>query len=128
MHFFSMPELMMVYFPPQSSQTSDLKDAKKMFKNKLFKSKKNKNKQASKKRYTEIPPDQQSVASGVKDYEGIGDDENEMYSEPSNYQVGSEYSEDASSVIQNNKSVEYVVSYCSTLLFRIFSRSYLMNL
>lgn len=77
-----------------------------MFKNKLFKGKKNKKNQSSKKRYTEIPPDQQSVASGGKDYEGIDENENGNGSQASVYQTSTDYSGDASSVAQNNKSIE----------------------
>ncbi|XP_065069120.1 dystrophin-like isoform X2 [Rhopilema esculentum] len=94
----------------KSSQASDLKDAKKMFKNKFFKGKKNKNKQSSKKRYTEVPPDQQSVKSGEPDYEGMDDSGNAdgNYSEPSNYQAASEFEEDAPVVIQNSEPLEEV--------------------
>ena len=79
-----------------------------MFKNRFFKGKKNKNKQSSKKRYTEVPPDQQSVKSGEPEYEGMDEsgDADGNYSEPSNYQAASEFEENASVVIQNSEPLE----------------------
>ncbi len=71
-----------------------------MFKNKVLKVLSRKKRKESKKRFTEIPPDEQSVKSNNRDYED-GDDN---YSEPSNYQAASEYSEDVHDGIQNNKS------------------------
>ena len=84
-----------------------------MFKNKWLRSKKNKKNQASKKRYTEIPPDQQSIKS-APDYEGVNDNDandvndvnNEVYSEPADYRAASDYGEDRPDGIQGNRSVE----------------------
>ena len=81
-----------------------------MFKNKWLRSKKNKKNQASKKRYTEIPPDQRSIKS-APDYEGVNDNDDndindEVYSEPSNYRAASDYGEDRPDGIQNDRSVE----------------------
>ena len=64
-----------------------------MFKNKLFGSKKRREKKAAKKRFTEIPPDEQSIKSSTRDYEG-GDND-------SNYQAASEYGEDAQDGMEN---------------------------
>eukprot|EP00794_Sanderia_malayensis_P008245 gene8245-9128_t len=82
-----------------SSRGSDIKDVQKMFKNKVLKALSRKKRKESKKRFTEIQPDQQSVKSSNRDYE------DDVYSEPSNYQAASEYGEDANDAgIQNNKS------------------------
>jgi len=91
-----------------SSQASDLKDVKKMFKKRFFKSKKSKKKQNSKSRFTEIPPDKQHV--GSKDYEGIGINEDEIVAEEmSNVQAASEFSEDLPSIVNNNKAVDEMI-------------------
>ncbi len=71
-----------------------------MFKNKVMKVFRANKWKKSKKRFTEIPPDEQSVKSGTPDFE------EDNQSEPSNYQAASEYCEDVNDGLQNNKSVE----------------------
>ena len=75
-----------------------------MFKNKFFKRKKSKKKESSKNRFTEIPADKQSV--GPKDYEGIEANEDEIFAEEAPSFDASEYSENISNTMQENKAIQ----------------------